>query len=267
MKKKLSLSFLLIASSTLINAQDHFKLSSKVELRNWTLSNKAMKSARFIDHASIELQSKSGVISKSETDANGHFEITIPSTGEFTLVINYSGQNEKKILVRTKKADANNPGSKPLIDMIGVISNKHVKGMNYLGLTESHVSDPDNKLNLVRSNIYDGEQKLIQKFCTANKLGDIALEKKNYQLAKIFYQMAIDMMEGENYPKDQIKKAEDGLKLEKGSRKKQSIKHNKVKSAITNQKTGASSAKNASSKSSVETGKSGRKTRMTLGKK
>jgi hypothetical protein len=58
----------------------------------------------------------------------------------------------------------------------------------------------------------DGELKEIQKFCTANKLGDIALQNKNYASAQRFYLMASSMMENEEYPKEQLKRVEEGLK-------------------------------------------------------
>lgn len=246
----------------------NFKLKSKVEVRNWKLSNRAMKSAAPLNKASVELHSASGIVSTSESDANGHFELNIPSNGEYTLVVNAAGQNPKRYIVHAKGSpvNKNDANFKPSIDIVGIITTKHTKDMNYVGLSESHVSSDQNKTTYVRSNIYDGEQKLIQKFCTANKLGDIALEKKNYSLAKTFYMMATDMMEGEPYPKEQIKKAEEGMKLEKLARKKQTVKQSKLKSAVANQKTSSGTSKTSSPKTSVGTGKATRKTRMTLGK-
>ncbi len=137
--------------------------------------------------------------------------------------------------------------------------------MEYIGLNQPSVTTATKNEHL-RTNIYDADYKLIQKFCTANKLGDMAMENKNYSLAKIFYLMAADMIGDEEYPKIQLKKAEEGIKIERASRVKQKSKHNKVKSAITNQKTASGASKNTSTKSSVETGKSTRKTRKVLGK-
>ena len=259
--------FCLLCVFTWSDAQDlSFKLSGKVELRNWNLTNKAMKNASPVDKATIELHQASGIVAQSSSDAEGNFELTIPATGEFTLVLNYPGQNPKKFLVNTKgispgKNDAN---FRPSINIMGLISAKHKKDMNYLGLDRTNVTIVSSQNNIhPRTTISDGEYLLIQKFCTANKLGDMALEKKNYSLAKTFYEMAMDMIEGEAYPKDQLKKVEQGSKLEKtASRKKQRAKQGKLKSAITNQKTG--SGKNTNSKTPIDTGKPVRKTPKPL---
>jgi hypothetical protein len=260
--------FCLLCIFTWSDAQDlSFKLSSKVELRNWNLTNKAMKNANPVDKATIELHQASGIVSQSSSDAEGNFELTIPAAGEFTLVLNSPGQNPKKFLVSTKgispgKNDAN---FRPSVNIMGLISVKHKKDMNYLGLDKTNVSIVSSQKNIYPgTTISDGEYLLIQKFCTANKLGDMALEKKNYTLAKTFYEMATDMIEGEPYPKEQLKKAEQGMKLEKlASRKKTRSKQDKVKSAITNQNTTTKSGK-TTNKNSVETGKPVRKTPKPL---
>ncbi len=274
MKKNNILYFIvcfLVLSNSLISQDWNFKLNGKVELRNWKLSNKAMKSGTFVNKASVELRNASGVISQSESDSEGNFALNIPHNGEFTLTISSPGQNSKKFLVTTKGVSSNNNDAnfRPSINIAGMISTKHLKDMNYLGLDQSLVTIENNSTkNLIpRTTMNDGEYKLIQKFCTANKLGDMALEKKNYSLAKTFYAMAMDIIEGEPYPKEQLKKAEDGLKLEKAlENKKQRTKKTKIKSAITNQKSTSSSSKKSSSKNSVETGKPVRKTRKVLGK-
>ena len=152
-----------------------------------------------------------------------------------------------------------------------MISIKHIKDMNYLGLDQARVTIESNseKKNLIpRTTINDGEYKLIQKFCTANKLGDIALENKNYSLAKTFYSMATEMIGSEDYPKDQLKKAEEGLKIEKADdiRQKNKSKKNKAKTNAANKNIVAKPGKEADFKNSRETGKSNRKTLKTLGK-
>lgn len=257
-------------------AQDwNFKLSSKVELINWKLTNKAMKASSPVSKASVELRQASGLVSQSLTDEAGNFDLTIPSNGEFTLTINSPGQNPKKFLISTKgtSSNGNEANFRPSINIVGIIMSKYVKDMNYLGLEQSRVEIEHSVKNnnatkvIPKTSIHDGEYKLIQKFCTANKLGDMALENKNYDLAKTFYLMAADMISSESYPKDQLKKAEEGLKIEKASRKKQKTKQNKVKSAITNQKSSSPTAKNTNNKSSVESGKSTHKTRKVLGSK
>lgn len=265
--KKITFQFfivILLFSYAFTRAQN-FILNSKVELRNWKLTNRAMKSGKFIDEAVIELQNSSGAVSAVRSDAEGNFSLNIPANGDYTLTITYPGQNPKKYLVSTKGVKNNDPNSRPQINIAGMIAMKHVKDMNYLGLDQTHVKIGNSSV-IPRTTLNDGEYKLIQKFCTANKLGDMALEKKNYQLAKTFYEMASDMISGEPYPKDQLKKAEDGLKFEKIARKKSNAKQNKVKSAIANQKPATATSKSTGSQSSGETGKAKRKTRMTIGK-
>jgi tetratricopeptide (TPR) repeat protein len=53
---------------------------------------------------------------------------------------------------------------------------------------------------------------VIDKFCSANKLGDEALKKKNCPLAKSYYQKAIALMSDEKYPVEQLAKAEDCIR-------------------------------------------------------
>jgi hypothetical protein len=240
----------------------NLKLKSKVELRSWKLTTKALKSEIFLNGASVKLYKANSLVAGALTDAEGNFELNIPSEGEYILLIEYPGREPKKFAVISKtvpqdKSDAN---FKPSIDIIGILMSKPKKRMEYVGLNQPAVIKTGQS-SLLRTNIYDGEYKLIQKFCTANKLGDMALQNKNYQLAKIFYLMAIDMIDSEDYPKEQMKKAQDGMKLEIALRKKQNSKQTKVTSAITNQKSASKSTKN-----SVETGKPIRKTRKVLGK-
>ncbi|MBP7810418.1 MAG: carboxypeptidase regulatory-like domain-containing protein [Bacteroidia bacterium] len=248
----------------LSKAQDqNIKLKSRVELRNWDLTYKAIKRETFLSGASVKLYKANAVVAEVVSDAEGNFEINIPSSGEYTLLVEYPGRAPKKFAVNTKTSSSAN--HKPSLDIVGIIMSKPKKGMEYIGLNQPSVTTATKNEHL-RTNIYDADYKLIQKFCTANKLGDMAMENKNYSLAKIFYLMAADMIGDEEYPKIQLKKAEEGIKIERASRVKQKSKHNKVKSAITNQKTTSGVNKNTSTKSSVETGKSTRKTRKVLGK-
>lgn len=268
MVKKLILKFtLVIIFFPWFLSGQNIKLKSKVELRNWKLTSKALKNEAFLPAASVKLLKENAVISEAMTDTEGNFELNIPSDGKYTLLIEYPGREAKKFAVNTKAVPPNNNDAnfKPSVDIIGILMSKPKKGMESIGLNQPTLIRA-NKNEHLRTNIYDGEYKLIQKFCTANKLGDMALEKKNYVLAKTFYSMATDMIDGESYPKEQMKKAEEGMKLEKTVRKKQISKKTKVKSAITTKSRTSKSTKSSSSKSSVETGKPARKTRMTLGK-
>lgn len=255
--------------------EESLKLKSKVELRSWQLTSKAIKKESFLSGASVKLLKENSIVSETTSDAEGNFEINIPPTGNFILLIEYPGSNPKKFAVSSKTVpqDKNNANFKPTVDIVGIVMSKPKKDMEHIGLYPPSVTLAHNNRQVtkhgshLRTNIYDGEYKLIQKFCTANKLGDIALEKKNYSLAKTFYHMAIDMMDGEEYPKIQLKKAEEGLRIEKlEARKKQKSRHSKVKSAITNQKSSSVPTKNSGGKNSAETGKAKHKTLKPLGK-
>lgn len=263
--KNLILSIIFSGSVFFMQGQS-FVLSGKVELRNWKLSNRAMKSGTVISNALIELKNTTGVIFHTQSDSEGNFNLNIPTTGEFTMTINSPGQNPKKYLIISKGTSGNNNDAnfRPMITISGMLTEKHKAGMNYLGFEKANVT-VENSRTLPRATINDGEYFLIQKFCTASKLGDMALEKKNYDLAKTFYTMAMEMIAGEAYPKDQLKKAEEGLKSEKASAKKQlKTKQSKVKSAIVKQKSASAPSKNSESKNSGESGKAGRKIRKTL---
>ena len=269
MAKKVLLKFIFVIILfpwSLFGEDGNLKLKSKVELRNWKLTSKALKSETFLNGASVKLYKAKNVVTEVMSDAEGNFELTIPSDGEYTLLIEYPGREPKKFAVNAKTVSPgkNDANFKPSVDLVGILMSKPKKGMEYIGLNQPSITNNSSHL---RTNIYDGEYKLIQKFCTANKLGDMALEKKNYTLAKTFYLMAADMIDSEVYPKEQMKKAEEGMKLEMISRKKQRSKQTKVKSAITTKSgTTKSSSNSAYKSSSVETGKPKRKTRMTLGK-
>jgi hypothetical protein len=257
---------LIICSFSALTQNWNFKLSGKIEIRNWKLSYKAMKSGTVVNGASIELRNSSGGVFETTSDNKGNFNLSIPANGEFTMTINAQGQHPKKYLVSSKgSTDNNDPNFKPTINISGMIGEKHKQDMNYLGIDRAIVKIEN--MNLIpRATINDGEYLLIQKFCTANKLGDMAMEKKNYELAKIFYTMAIDMIGTEPYPKDQLKKAEESLRIEKSeTRTKTKSKQAKSNSPIKNLSTSKPSTITPV-KTSVKTGKSTHKTRMTLGK-
>ena len=277
MKKIISLIFFLFMLSGFFMAQSrNLKLKGKVELRNWQFSSKAYKNESFLTGASIKLYKANAEIAAAVSDAHGNFEIDIPDNGQYILMIEYPGKESKKFAVNAKSVSPNKDDAnfKPNVDIVGIVMSKPKSGKESIGLnmpsaTIVHKTESDNKQNSrLRTNIYDGEYKLIQKFCTANKLGDMALERKDYSLAKTFYLMAVDMIDGEEYPKTQLKKAEEGIQIEKATvRKKQRHKQGKVKSAMTNKKPASSSTKTSSSKNTVETGKATRKTPKPLGGK
>jgi hypothetical protein len=84
------------------------------------------------------------------------------------------------------------------------------KGQNF----DKDEAVTNNGLNIL-SKIYDSETSLIQKFCAANKAGDDAMKNHNCPAAKEHYSKAIDMLPGEQYPLDQLSKAELCIKNKK----------------------------------------------------
>lgn len=198
-----------------------YKFKSKVELRDWKLSSKAYKEVTYLEGASIELYEGSKLITKTNSDKDGNFTLDLPPSGNFTLMVNSPGYNSRRfslncnsIIIKNGEADFI-----PSVDVTGFISTKTIKDVKDMGISNPTVLMANEKSEVYKYNglnfpvnVNDGDLKLIQKFCTCNKLGDMALQNKNYELAKIYYIMATNMMEKEEYPKDQLKRVEDGLK-------------------------------------------------------
>jgi tetratricopeptide (TPR) repeat protein len=210
-------------------AQDWtLKLKSTVELRTWRLTSRADKSEKSIQGASIVLHSGNAIIKEVQSDLEGNFEIEIPAHGDFYLTVSYPGCNTKKFYVSTKGIpdDQNNKDFKPSVKIGGFMMSKPFKGVDYLGLEEPLLKveyknknegfDKDqtisNKGIDIVTNIMDAENVLIEKFCNYNKLGDDALNKKNYVVAKGYYQKALELIPKEEYPLMRLEKAEDGIK-------------------------------------------------------
>lgn len=229
-KTKLLISLLFF---TLIGQSQEWmlKLSSTVELRSWRLTSTAEKSEKALAGADIKLYKETKLIGQTTTNSDGDFAIDIPAGGEYILTISFTGCNTKKFNVSTKNVaeDVGKDNYKPTVNISGFLMSKPLKGVNYLGLNEPLVKveykskgqnfDKDetvtnNGLNIL-SKIYDAETSLIQKFCAANKAGDDAMKNHNCPAAKDYYAKAIDMLPGEQYPIDQISKAELCIKNKK----------------------------------------------------
>lgn len=221
------ISFLLLSLSNL--AQNWtLKLSSNVELRSWRLTSRADKTQKLAQGATIVLLKGSSVITETTSDANGDFTIEIPGNGDYNLTVSYPGCNTKRFYVSTKNVpDAIGKETfQPSVSIGGFLMSKPINGVDYIGLNEPLVKvefknkeegfDKDeavtaNGIKIV-SKIIDDEKAIIEKFCTANKLGDDALNNKNYKLAKIYYQKALEIIPKEEYPTERLKRAEDGIK-------------------------------------------------------
>jgi len=207
------------------------KLSSKVELRNWRLSSVAEKTEKALTGAVITLFKDKTQVGRTNSDSEGNFIIDIPAKGEYILTIEYAGCNTKRFYVSTNGVsdDVGKGNYMPTINITGFIMSKPIKGVDYIGLDEPLVKveykakgqnfDKDevvtNKGLEIVSKIYDAENSVIEKFCAANKAGDLAMKKKNCVLAKEWYTKAMNIIPGEQYPIDQKEKADQCVKDKK----------------------------------------------------
>lgn len=224
-----------------------YKLKSKVEVRNWKLSSKAYKQETYLSGASIELFEGANLLSKTISDKDGNFELDLPSTGNYTIIVSSPGLNSRKFSVTCNSIVVKNGEANfiPSVELRGFITHKAIPNVSDMGLSYPTVQMADEKNRTLSYNglqfpvnMIDGDLREIQKFCTCNKLGDIALQNKNYASARNYYLMAINMMGKEEYPKEQLIRAEEGLKeqmfAEKASHSK-GIKSVKAKPVAQNQ--------------------------------
>lgn len=205
------------------------KLKSRVELRNWKLTSKADKTEKSLQGANISLNKGSTIISQTTSNSDGDFEIDVPAKGDFILTITYPGCNTKKFFVSTTGVpdEVGKDNYKPTVSIGGFVMSRPIKGVDYIGLNEPLVKveykaggqnfDKDEAVTgkgiEIVSKIYDAETRVIEKFCATNKLGDDALTKlKNCPLAKSYYDKARNMLPDEQYPVEQLAKAEQCIK-------------------------------------------------------
>ncbi len=225
-KTILILSTLLFCSVS--NGQEWtLRLSSNIELRKWTLTNRVDKSEKPLGGATIILYKGETKLNQTNSDEKGNFSIDIPAQGEFILTVAFAGCNSKKFSVSTAGVpDAvGKDNYKPTVIIGGFVLSEPITGVDYVGLNEALVRveyktggqnfDKDetvtNKgLNII-SKINVQENFIIDKFCGLNKSGDDALHKKKCQLAKDCYSKARSLMPNEKYPTEQLKRAEDCL--------------------------------------------------------
>lgn len=252
-----------------------YKLKSRVELRNWKLSSKAYKQEIFLQNASIELFEGVKLLSKTTSDKDGNFEIDLPSTGNYTIIISSQGYNSRKFSVNCNSIIIKNGQSDfiPSVEIRGFIAYKAIKNVSDIGLSYPTVQMRDEKNEILKYNglkfpvnMIDGELREIQKFCTCNKLGDIALQNKNYALARNYYIMAGNIMEKEEYPKEQLKRAEEGLKEQMFAEKANTAK-GKGKTIAYKKQVKAQAPINPQYQSSQKSSSSGRKVLPVLGSK
>ncbi len=222
-------SFLLSVFFFHLQAQEwNLKLKSKVELRSWMLTNKALKTEKNVEGATITLMKNEAVLGQTQSDLDGNFEMDIPGNGHYTLTVAYPNCTTKKFSVSTTGVPDKSGFHRfsPSVTLGSFMLSKPVQGVDYIGLADpiAHVEykpttetfDKDavitGKGMIVESKIMDAENLIIEKFCNLNKKGDDALNKKNYAVAKSYYEQALAVLPGEEYPKDRLKRAEDGMK-------------------------------------------------------
>ena len=237
MKNYKALFIIFLISTYTISAQDWtLKLSSNVELRTWKLTSKADKEERPLGGADIKLYKGTNIVSQVSSDANGDFTVLVPPNGDFILEVSYAGCNTKKFSVSTNDVPESigKDNFKPTFSIGGFVMAKPFPGINYSGLQQALVKveyksrkkafdHDDNVTNgglSTVSKIAAEENVLIEKFCSTNKLGDIALAKPDCPLAKTLYEKAIALIPGEQYPVEQLAKVGLCLKEKEEAAKK-----------------------------------------------
>ncbi len=218
---------IIVTSLILLNvncwAQDWaLKLSSNVELRTWKLTSKADKEEKALGGASIKLYKGTSIINEISSNGNGDFTVLVPSNGDFILEVSYAGCNTKKFSITTKGVpeDISKDNFKPTFSIGGFVMAKPFPGIDYSGLQQTLVKVEykpkaknfdhddiitDKGLSIVQK-IAQAENILVEKFCSTNKVGDIALVKPDCPLAKTLYEKAISIIPGEQYPVEQLVK-------------------------------------------------------------
>lgn len=198
-----------------------YKFKSKVVVRNWKLSSKAYTQETIQPGVTIELFEGTKSVSKTTSDKDGNFGFDLPCIGNFTMVISGQGLSTRKFSLNCNSIVIKNGQSDfiPSIDITGFVSANFEKDVSSVGLSGSGVQMTDEKNNVLKYgglnfpvNINDGDVRIIQKFCTCNKLGDLAYQNKNFALAKNYYMMANNIIEGEEYPNEQLKRTDDAIK-------------------------------------------------------
>lgn len=211
------------------------KISSNVELRTWKLTYKAEKKEEPLSGASIVLSKDGTTVTQTSSNGNGDFTVMVPGNGVYILTVSYPGCNTKKFEIITTGVpeDLQKDNFYPSFSIGGFVMAKPFPGIDYSGLQQPLVKvvyapriknfDDDEAytdfgLGIV-GKIWDAEQTLINKFCSTNKAGDVALVKPDCPLAKKLYNEAIALIPGEPYPVEQLAKVGDCLKAEEEKKK------------------------------------------------
>jgi len=263
-----AIAFLIFAPLCLSSQSLIYKFKSKTLVRKWTLSSKAYRLEEVLPGATVELFEGSKRLAQTTSDAEGNFGFDLPSSGNFLIVISKAGYNTRKFSVNCSSIIIKNGAADfiPSVNLTGFISDKTIKDVGDIGLSAPIVQMADDKNEILKYNglnfpvnVNDGEIRVIQKFCTCNKLGDMAMQNKNYAIAKKYYQMASTIIVNEEYPKEQLKRAEDGLKeqmlAERVAYSNAKKKSNAAKPIVQKQNTSTSTSQNNTTQKSSSGGR------------
>ncbi len=228
MKTRLLIFFTLLLPG--LNSQDNWELeiSSNVELRTLTLTNKAEQKSRPLKGATIELLDGAVVVQKVFSDARGDFSVRVPPNGDFIIKISYPGCNAKKFHVTTTGVPENydKDGWHPTFPIGGVIMAKPLYGINYSALEQPMAwigwkprkkvfddnEDYTGQVLAQLKKIKADEDELIARFLEAVQAGDAALKKPDCPLAKKMYSRALQTIPEVEYAIEQLAKV--GMCLE-----------------------------------------------------
>ena len=193
---------------------------------NWTLkfSSVVEKAGQGFGGVDITLYEGSKKVSQSITSGGGDFVVEVPPNGDFVLVISKDGFNTKKFAINTKNvpADMDKNNFKPVLRLEGVTMSKPLPGVDYSPLNEpllkasyqisgkkfSDDAGYTSQMLSALSKIRAQEQAIMERYNAANKAGDDALKKADCEKAKENYTKASGILPDENYPKEQLAKAE-----------------------------------------------------------
>jgi len=217
-------------------------VSTKLYQQSWSLqlSSTAEKDGKGLPGATIKLYQGSKLLNQSISGHDGDFSVDIPPNGEFILVVSFTDCNTKKFQISTLGVpdEVGNDRFRPSFEIGGVTMSKPLYGIDYSALNSPLVKIaymPEDKkfdhdenhtelMLLALGKIKESEKALIKQHQEICKSGDMALKKKDCELAKQFYEKAlalIPQLPYETYPKEQLLKTQACLNQKNEAVKKQ----------------------------------------------
>lgn len=205
---------------------------------DWTLkfSSVVEKDDQPCSGAMITVLSGSTKVATAVTSSDGYFMIEVPPNGNFMVTISKDGCNTKKFSVNTTgvPADMNKNNFKAIVKVEGVTMSKPLPTIDYSALSQpmtqisydaakKKFTDDEaytNSMLGALTKIREAERILLEKYAAANKAGDQALAKNDCENAKLNYANANKLLPDEQYPKDQLIKAENCAKAKEDEKRK-----------------------------------------------